>query len=43
MDAEKLNDDQKRSLKALPTLETIHKELGDLKKVVEVWILSFSL
>jgi hypothetical protein len=38
MDTEKLNDDQKRSLKTLPTLETIQKELGDLKKVVEVWL-----
>ena len=36
MDPEKLNDDQKRTLKTLPTLEAIQKELGEVKKAVEV-------
>ncbi|KAK0455457.1 uncharacterized protein EV420DRAFT_1553762 [Desarmillaria tabescens] len=35
-DPEKLNDDQKRTLKTLPTLEAIQKELADVKKAVEV-------
>ncbi|TFK44212.1 hypothetical protein BDQ12DRAFT_717381 [Crucibulum laeve] len=35
-DPEKLNDDQKRTLKTLPTLEAIQKELGEVKKAVEV-------
>ncbi|KAK0213083.1 hypothetical protein DFS33DRAFT_1286300 [Desarmillaria ectypa] len=35
-DPEKLNDDQKRTLKTLPTLEAIQKELTDVKKAVEV-------
>lgn len=36
MDAEKLNDDQKRTLKTLPTLEAVQKELGEVQKVIEV-------
>ncbi|KAH9484939.1 hypothetical protein JR316_0001843 [Psilocybe cubensis] len=35
-DPEKLNDDQKRTLKTLPTLEAIQKELGEVKKAIEV-------
>ncbi|KNZ76684.1 hypothetical protein J132_09217 [Termitomyces sp. J132] len=34
-DPEKLNDDQKRTLKSLPTLEAIQKELGEVKKAIE--------
>ncbi|KAF9010697.1 hypothetical protein BDQ17DRAFT_1397348 [Cyathus striatus] len=34
-DPEKLNDDQKRTLKTLPTLEAIQKELGEVKKAIE--------
>ncbi|KIP06605.1 hypothetical protein PHLGIDRAFT_451136 [Phlebiopsis gigantea 11061_1 CR5-6] len=33
---EKLNEDQLRSLKTLPVLEGIHKELEEVKKAVEV-------
>ncbi|KAI0081860.1 hypothetical protein K474DRAFT_1655725 [Panus rudis PR-1116 ss-1] len=32
---EKLNDDQKRSLKTLPILEGIHKELEEVRRAVE--------
>ncbi|KAF9568207.1 hypothetical protein CPC08DRAFT_813651 [Agrocybe pediades] len=35
-DPEKLNDDQKRTLKTLPTLEAVQKELGEVKKAIEV-------
>ncbi|KAG6828808.1 hypothetical protein H0H92_006690 [Tricholoma furcatifolium] len=35
-DIDKLNDDQKRTLKTLPTLEAIQKELVEVKKAVEV-------
>ncbi|KAG6902099.1 hypothetical protein C0995_004279 [Termitomyces sp. Mi166 len=35
-DSDKLNDDQKRALKSLPTLEAIQKELGEVKKAVEI-------
>jgi hypothetical protein len=35
-ESEKLNDDQKRTLKTLPTLEAVQKELGEVKKAVEV-------
>ncbi|OCH93110.1 hypothetical protein OBBRIDRAFT_790581 [Obba rivulosa] len=31
---EKLNEDQKRLLKTLPSLEAVHKELEDVKKVI---------
>ncbi|KAF8135572.1 hypothetical protein EV363DRAFT_1159232 [Boletus edulis] len=34
-DFEKLNDDQKRSLKTLPSLEAVYKELEDVKKSIE--------
>ncbi|KAG6329016.1 hypothetical protein ID866_10073, partial [Astraeus odoratus] len=34
-DYEKLNDDQKRSLKMLSTLEAVQKELDDVKKAIE--------
>ena len=34
-DVEKLNDDQKRSLKTQPTLDAIQKELGEVKKAIE--------
>ena len=37
-DPEKLNDDQIRTLKTLPTLEAIQKELGEVKKAIEVRI-----
>jgi hypothetical protein len=36
MDPEKLNDDQKRTLNTLPALEAVQKELGEVKKAVEV-------
>ncbi|KAJ6609881.1 hypothetical protein B0H10DRAFT_2177981 [Mycena sp. CBHHK59/15] len=35
-DPEKLNEDQKRTLKTLPALEAVQKELGEVKKAVEV-------
>ncbi|EDR10842.1 uncharacterized protein LACBIDRAFT_315731 [Laccaria bicolor S238N-H82] len=35
-DSKKLNDDQKRAIKTLPTLEAIQKELGEVKKASEV-------
>ena len=35
-DIEKLNDDQKRSIKNLQTLDAIVKELGEVKKAIEV-------
>jgi c-di-AMP phosphodiesterase-like protein len=37
-DPEKLNDDQKRTIKTLPTLEAVQKELGEVKKAIEVSI-----
>jgi hypothetical protein len=40
MDYEKLNDDQKRTLKTLPSLEAVQKELEDVKKLIEVRIIS---
>lgn len=33
---EKLNEDQKRTLKTLPGLEAVHKELEEVKKAIEV-------
>ncbi|KAL0956683.1 hypothetical protein HGRIS_002811 [Hohenbuehelia grisea] len=36
-DSEKLNDDQKRTLKQLPTLEAVQKELSEVKKVIELY------
>ncbi|KAG7091074.1 hypothetical protein E1B28_010131 [Marasmius oreades] len=36
-DHDTLNDDQKRSLKTLPTLEAIVKELSEVKKIIEVY------
>jgi hypothetical protein len=36
MDPEKLNDDQRRTLTTLPALEAVLKELGEVKKAVEV-------
>jgi len=36
MDLEKLNDDQRRTLKTLPGLEAVQKELGEVKKAIEV-------
>ncbi|KAG2069976.1 hypothetical protein BDR04DRAFT_1142977 [Suillus decipiens] len=39
-DHAKLNDDQKRSLKTLSSLEAVQKELEDLKKSIEVRIIS---
>ncbi|KAF8971169.1 hypothetical protein BDZ97DRAFT_1693864 [Flammula alnicola] len=35
-DPEKLNIDQQRTLKTLPTLEAVQKELGEVKKAIEV-------
>jgi hypothetical protein len=34
--AENLNDDQKRTLKTLPSLEAVQKELEEVKKAIEV-------
>jgi hypothetical protein len=31
-----LNDDQKRTLKTLPSLEAVQKELEEVKKAIEV-------
>jgi hypothetical protein len=42
-DIEKLNDDQVRSLKNLPTLEAIQKELAEVKKAIEVSLSSSQL
>jgi hypothetical protein len=36
MDPEKLNDDQRATLKTLPALEAVLKELKEFKKVIEV-------
>lgn len=36
LEEEKLNDDQRRTLKSLPSLEAIVKELDEVKKAVEV-------
>ena len=33
---EKLNEDQKRLLKTLPSLEAVSKELEEVKKAIEV-------
>ncbi|KAM6501981.1 hypothetical protein JOM56_001958 [Amanita muscaria] len=41
-DPEKLDDDQKRILKTLPTLEAIQKELVEVKKAVEVYEADFA-
>lgn len=38
MDAEKLNEDQRRGIKSLPGLEAVQKELGEVKKAIEVRI-----
>ena len=38
MDPEKLDGDQKRGIKSLPGLEAVQKELGEVKKVIEVRI-----
>jgi hypothetical protein len=35
-DYEKLNDDQKRSIKTLASLEAVQKELEEVKKAIEV-------
>lgn len=37
-DYEKLNDDQKRSLKTLSSLEAVYKELEEVKKSIEVCV-----
>lgn len=39
MDPSKLNDDQKRSVKNLPTLEAVQKELGEVKAAIEASVL----
>ncbi|TRM69284.1 hypothetical protein BD626DRAFT_473561 [Schizophyllum amplum] len=36
MEPSKLNEDQKRSLSTIPALEAVQKELGEVKKAVEV-------
>jgi len=36
MPPDKLNDDQKRTLKTLPSLEAVQKELEEVKKAIEV-------
>jgi hypothetical protein len=36
MPSDKLNDDQKRTLKTLPSLEAVQKELEEVKKAIEV-------
>jgi len=38
-DLEKLNDDQKRSIKNLQMLDAIVKELGEVKKAIEVHLI----
>lgn len=43
LDPEKLNDDQRKALKSLPSLEGVVKELEEVKKAVEVRGLLFSL
>ncbi|KAI6134455.1 hypothetical protein EDD17DRAFT_1642568 [Pisolithus thermaeus] len=35
-DTDKLNEDQRRSIKTLPSLEAVQKELEDIKKAIEV-------
>ncbi|KAI6002687.1 hypothetical protein EDD15DRAFT_1411288 [Pisolithus albus] len=35
-DYDKLNDDQKRSIKTLSSLEAVHRELEDVKRAIEV-------
>ncbi|KAI6046209.1 hypothetical protein EDC04DRAFT_2632484 [Pisolithus marmoratus] len=35
-DYDKLNDDQKRSIKTLASLEAVHKELEEIKRAIEV-------
>jgi len=35
-DSEKLNDDQKRIIKTLPALEAVQKEVGEVKRTIEV-------
>ncbi|KAG1861607.1 hypothetical protein DFJ58DRAFT_251797 [Suillus subalutaceus] len=35
MDHEKLDDDQRRTLKTLPSLEAVQKELKDVKNLIE--------
>ena len=42
LDDEKLNDDQRRSRKGLPSLEAVLKELEEVKKAVEVRLLRLS-
>ena len=37
MDVEKLDDGQRQAIKTLPGLEAIQKELGEVKKVIEVY------
>ncbi|KAI0041002.1 hypothetical protein FA95DRAFT_1683471 [Auriscalpium vulgare] len=37
VDHEKLNDDQRRALKTLPSLEAVAKELDEVKKAIEVY------
>ncbi|KAJ2922494.1 hypothetical protein H1R20_g14596, partial [Candolleomyces eurysporus] len=36
-DPSKLNDDQLRTLKGLPSLEAVQKELGEVKKAIELY------
>jgi hypothetical protein len=36
MDVEKLDDGQRQAIKTLPGLEAVQKELGEVKKVIEV-------
>jgi hypothetical protein len=42
MDVEKLDDGQRQTLKTLPGLEAIQKELGEVKKAVEVCLRVYS-
>lgn len=39
---EKLNDDQQRTLKTLPVLEGVSKELEEVKKAIEVRLYELS-
>jgi len=42
MDPEQLNDDQNRTMKTLPALEAVQKELAEVKKAIEVRLVILS-
>lgn len=43
MEPEKLNEDQRRGIKSLSGLEAVQKELGEVKKAIEVRVSQPSL